>query len=78
MSKAGYFIRTNAASFCSPEAFFLMGGPTRAGEALLKPLRRYFAENLLYIYKDRISIQLSELQSNDAAVLGAAALVRMK
>ena len=67
----------NAATFCSPEAFFLMGGPTRAGEALLAPLRRYFAENLLYIYKDRISIQLSELQSNDAAVLGAAALVRM-
>lgn len=68
----------NAASFCSPEAFFLMGGPTRAGEALLTPLRRYFAENLLYIYKDRISIQLSELQSNDAAVLGAAALIHLK
>ena len=68
----------NAASFCSPEAFFLMGGPTRAGEALLKPLRRYFAENLLYIYKDRISIQLSELQSNDTAVLGAAALIHLK
>ena len=68
----------NAASFCSPEAFFLMGGPTRAGEALLTPLRHYFAENLLYIYKDRISIQLSELQSNDAAVLGAAALVQMR
>ena len=68
----------NAASFCSPEAFFLMGGPTRAGEALLTPLRRYFAENLLYIYKDKISIQLSELQSNDAAVLGAAALIHLK
>lgn len=68
----------NAAAFCSPEAFFLMGGPTRAGEALLTPLRRYFAENLLYIYKDRISIQLSELQSNDAAVLGAAALIHLK
>ena len=68
----------NAASFCSPEAFFLMGGPTRASEALLTPLRRYFAENLLYIYKDRISIQLSELQANDAAVLGAAALIHLK
>ena len=68
----------NAASFCSPEAFFLMGGPTRAGEALLQPLRRYFAENLLYIYKDKISILLSQLQANDAAVLGAAALVHLK
>jgi len=68
----------NAASFCSPEAFFLMGGPTRAGEALLNPLRRYFAENLLYIYKDKISIHLSQLQANDAAVLGAAALIHLK
>jgi glucokinase len=68
----------NAASFCSPEAFFLMGGPTRAGEALLIPLRRYFAENLLYIYKDKISIHLSQLQANDAAVLGAAALIHLK
>jgi glucokinase len=68
----------NAASFCSPEAFFLMGGPTRAGEALLTPLRRYFAENLLYIYKDKISIRLSQLQANDAAVLGAAALIHLK
>lgn len=68
----------NAASFCSPEAFFLMGGPTRAGEALLQPLRRYFAENLLYIYKDKISILLSQLQANDAALLGAAALVHLK
>lgn len=68
----------NAASFCSPEAFFLMGGPTRAGEALLHPLRRYFAENLLYIYKDKISIYLSQLQANDAAVLGAAALIHLK
>jgi glucokinase len=68
----------NAASFCSPEAFFLMGGPTRAGEALLTPLRSYFAENLLYIYKDKISIHLSQLQANDAAVLGAAALIHLK
>ena len=68
----------NAATFCSPEAFFLMGGPTRAGEALLKPLRRYFTENLLYIYRDKISIQLSKLQSNDAAVLGAAALIHLE
>lgn len=68
----------NAANFSSPQAIFLMGGPTRAGEALLKPLRKYFAENLLYIYKDKISVHLSQLNGNDAAILGAAALGRIE
>ncbi len=69
---------SNIATFCSPEAFFLMGGPTRAGEALMRPLRHYFNEHLLYIYNKDISIQLSKLQSNEAAVLGAAALIHLK
>lgn len=64
----------NAANFSAPQAIFLMGGPTRAGEALMKPLRNYFNENLLYIYKGKISLQLSQLNGNDAAILGSAAL----
>lgn len=64
----------NAAAFSEPEAIFLMGGPTRAGEALMKPLRRYFEEYLLFLYKDKIKVALSELNGNDAAILGAAAL----
>ena len=68
----------NAANFSAPQAIFLMGGPTRAGEALLRPLRKYFAENLLYIYKDKISVHLSQLNGNDAAILGAAALGRIE
>lgn len=67
----------NAAAFSAPEAIFLMGGPTRAGEALMKPLRHYFEEHLLYIYKGKISVQLSLLNSNDAAILGAAALSKL-
>ena len=64
----------NAANFSAPEAIFLMGGPTRAGEALMRPLRKYFEQNLLYIYQGKISLRLSELNGNDAAILGAAAL----
>ena len=64
----------NAANFSAPEAIFLMGGPTRAGEALLQPLRKAFEENLLFLYKDKIPLRLSELEGNDAAILGAAAL----
>ena len=64
----------NAAAFSEPEAIFLMGGPTRADEALMQPLRRYFEENLLFLYKGKIKILLSQLAQNDVAILGAAAL----
>lgn len=64
----------NAAAFSEPEAIFLMGGPTRAGEALLSPLQKYFEENLLFLYKGKIKLQFSTLTGNDTAILGAAAL----
>ncbi len=64
----------NAAAFSEPEAIFLMGGPTQAGEVLMQPLRRYFDENLLFLYKDKIKLQLSQLTGNNTAILGAAAL----
>ena len=64
----------NAAAFSEPDAIFLMGGPTRAGEALMQPLRHYFEENLLFLYKGKIQLLLSELPLNDVAILGAAAL----
>ncbi len=64
----------NAAAFSEPEAIFLMGGPTRAGEVLMEPLRKYFEENLLFLYKGKIKLQFSQLSGSDTAILGAAAL----
>lgn len=64
----------NAVAFSEPEAIFLMGGPTRAGEALMCPLRKYFEDNLLFLYKGKVQVLLSQLPQNDAAILGAAAL----
>ena len=64
----------NAVAFSEPEAIFLMGGPTRAGEALMQPLRKYFEDNLLFLYKGKVQVLLSQLPQNDAAILGAAAL----
>lgn len=64
----------NAVAFSSPEAIFLMGGPTRAGEALMKPLQKYFEENLLFLYKGKVQLRMSELSDSDVAILGAAAL----
>ncbi|MBR4787626.1 MAG: ROK family protein [Bacteroidales bacterium] len=64
----------NAVAFSAPEAIFLMGGPTRAGEALMTPLKHFFEENLLFLYKDTVQLRFSELNLNEAAILGAAAL----
>ncbi|MCL2290734.1 MAG: ROK family protein [Bacteroidetes bacterium] len=65
----------NAVAFSSPEAIFLMGGIVKAGEILLKPTRESFAKHKLFIYKNDISVLTSQLNENDAAILGAASLV---
>lgn len=65
----------NAVAFSSPEAVFLMGGPVKAGEVLLKPVRRSFDANVLANYKGKVKICVSQLKQNDVAILGAAALV---
>ena len=68
------FALANAVAFSEPEGIFLFGGPTQVGEILMKPLRKYFVENLLFLYKGKVKLELSHLPSNDAAILGAAAL----
>jgi len=68
----------NACTFSAPEAIFLMGGPTRVGDPLLIPLREAFEQNLLNIYKGRCDIRMSQLPANEVAILGAAALIKMK
>ena len=66
----------NAVAFSSPEAIFLMGGPVHAGEVLLKPLRESFKKHLCFVYDNSVEIRVSELPDNDAAILGAAALIK--
>jgi glucokinase len=65
----------NAVAFSSPEAIFLMGGIAKNGEILLAPARESFAKHKLFVYKNEILILTSQLNENDAAILGAAALV---
>lgn len=67
----------NSVTFSAPEAIFLMGGPTRVGEPLLKPLRAAFEKYLLNIYAGSCQIRMSELNTNEVAILGAAALIKM-
>lgn len=68
----------NAVTFSAPEAIFLMGGPAQVGEPLLKPLREAFDKYLLNIFAGTCQIRMSELKANEVAILGAAALLKMK
>ncbi len=65
----------NAAALFSPEAIFLFGGLTRAGQFIFNPTIKSFEKNLLNIYKGKINILPSSLNESDAAILGAASLI---
>ena len=67
----------NAATTLAPEAIFLMGGIIQAGHWLFDPLRIAFNEHLLCMQRDKIAILPTQLNANDAAILGAAALVQL-
>ncbi len=68
-------VLANSVAYTSPEAIFLFGGPVKAGDLLLNPTRKSFEENLLNIYKGKIKVLPSQLDENDAAILGAASLI---
>jgi len=77
--KTGYWLGialANAVAFSGPEAIFLMGGPVKAGEVLMKPVRESFQKHLCFVYDGSVDVRVSELPDNDAAILGAAALVK--
>jgi glucokinase len=59
----------------SPEAIFLFGGPTAAGDYIFKPTKESMEKHLLPIFKNKINIYPSKLKLGDAAIVGASALV---
>jgi glucokinase len=59
----------------SPEAIFLFGGPTAAGDYIFKPTKESMERHLLPIYQNKIKILPSQLKPGDAAIVGASALV---
>ncbi len=68
----------NLAAMFDPEAIFLFGGLAEAGDFLLKPTQQAFESSLLYLYKGRISLRLTQISRNRGAVLGASALARRR
>ncbi|MBN2635102.1 MAG: ROK family protein [Prolixibacteraceae bacterium] len=59
----------------SPEAIFLFGGPTAAGDYIFEPAKKSMEKHLLPIFRNKINILPSQLKRGDAAIVGASALV---
>jgi glucokinase len=72
--KLGYAL-ADAVTVTSPEAIFLFGGPAKAGNLILDPIKWYMEEDMLITFKNKVKVLPSELQNKNAAVLGASALV---
>jgi glucokinase len=64
----------DAVACTSPEAIFLFGGLTNAGDLLLNPTKKNMEENLFPIYKGKVKLLMSQLNETNAAILGASAL----
>jgi glucokinase len=65
----------DAVHYLGPEAIFLFGGPTAAGELLFKPARESLERYLLPFYRNKIKLLPSRLKAGSAAIVGASALV---
>ncbi len=59
----------------SPEAVFLFGGPTAAGDLIFKPAKESMERHVLPIFRNKVKILSSELKPGTAAIVGASALV---
>ncbi|NLN39139.1 MAG: ROK family protein [Smithella sp.] len=68
----------DAVAHLSPEAIFLAGGLSAAGDILLKPARRYMNEFLFRSYRETVSLVLSGLDPATGPIVGAAALIRQE
>ena len=62
-------------AYTSPEAIFLFGGLSSAGNLIFEPTKKYMEAYLLHIFKDKVHLLPSGLEAENAAILGAGALI---
>jgi glucokinase len=58
-----------------PEAIFLFGGLSLAGDLIFKPTIRHMEANLMPLFRGKVKILPSALQNQAAPILGASSLV---
>ena len=59
----------------SPQAIFLFGGLSKAGKLIFEPTQWYMEENMMSVFKNKVKLLPSGIQSQNAAILGASALI---
>ena len=64
----------NIVAITSPEAIFLMGGLTKAGDLLFTPTKEHMEMNMLKMFSNKVKLLPSQLTKN-VAIYGAAALI---
>lgn len=64
----------DAVAITRPEAIFLFGGLSLAGDFIFNPTKKYMEDALLPIYRKKIKVLPSGLKNNNAAILGSSAL----
>lgn len=64
----------NVVALNNPEAIFLSGGLSKAGDLVLKPTQYHMEENLLSVFQGKTQLKISSIKGN-SGVMGAAALV---
>ena len=64
------------ACFSNPQAYVLFGGIAQSGDDFAQKVKGFMEVGILNIYKGKIEIRISSLHDRNAAVLGAASLVR--
>lgn len=65
----------DAVHYLSPEAIFLFGGATAAGDYIFKPTKESMERHLLPIFRNKVKILPSKLKEGSVAIIGASALV---
>ncbi len=65
----------DAVAHTSPEAIFLFGGLSCAGDLIFTPTKKYMEHYLLPVFRNKVKLLPSALQNKNIAVLGAGALI---
>lgn len=60
-------------TYFDPEAIILLGGLAKADSLILNPARKQMDQNLLDVYQNKVKLIVSEMNNDDAGILGAAA-----
>jgi glucokinase len=65
---------SDVVAITNPEAIFILGGLSQAGNLIFNPTQQSMEKNLFPIFRGKVKILPSKLKGKNAAVLGAGAL----